>query len=449
MNIKALLKDPLGHTLKQWYQADSDDEDNELLEMASAVEVAKEAIEHTRTEMQLCVKQLANNQDEEIQPLLESKYNSIREQLQTLKRDRKQHFNNLLSNLRTRSKQASIPQLYQPEADDPSDDPTTLTIEMATRSHRDEWNQYVQKHPKASAYHYFGWKEISEGNHKTKSFYLIARNTRQTVVGVLPLAEQRENGYLYAVSMPECHFGGALADAPDIAKRLYWKASELGKARNWRYIEYRTSFGEYTWLATKSKPVIVSIVPDNRSQLQQQLAEETLTNIDRLSIHNPTLHYGQHDLLNNFYAIYTHNSRAVGEKPLAKKFFASLIENLPNSLILVGKIRNNPVVTAFLLQHDDMLEVRWQSNSWPNYAAPLNDWLYREILLHAIETGISYVKFDDSMTTNKDAQDAWSTKSIGSKWHYWLGRGVTLHSLDTGREKKLGLFSRLAKKITR
>ncbi len=450
MNIKALLKDPLNYTLQHWYQPDSAT-DNDLLERASAVELASEAIGHTRSELQLCANQLQANSDEEIQPLLESKYHSIQEQLQTLKHDRRQHVQALLSDFRNLQKQIAIPNLYITEREE-TPEPLTISIEIANKGHRDEWNEYIQKHQKATTYHYFGWKECCEQIQNGKSFYFIARNVQQQIVGVLPIIEQKRNGKLCGVSLPHSDFGGALADAPDVAKRLYWRAGELAKQRKWLYIEYKTSHGKMPWLMKNETIVTLVITPDNRTQLQKQLSKDTVTNIDRLNIHNPTLHYGRSDLLNNFHAIYTHSSRTHGHPVLPKKFFAHILESIPNSLLVVGKVRNNPVTAAIIIQHEELLEIRWMVSSWPTYSTALKDWLHKEIMLHAIETNISYIKCSQDTHVSSEGgldtdESAWPAKTLKTHWHYWLNKGVELDDILNNQREKPGLFRRLIGRV--
>jgi FemAB-related protein (PEP-CTERM system-associated) len=106
---------------------------------------------------------------------------------------------------------------------------TTTRISDACDEDRDRWDEYVARHPQATFFHRFGWRQVLREAFRHKSHYLIAERDGR-IVGVLPLGEIRSFLFGHAlISTPFCVYGGALADDSQCEAQLIEAA--CGRAR--------------------------------------------------------------------------------------------------------------------------------------------------------------------------------------------------------------------------
>ena len=85
----------------------------------------------------------------------------------------------------------------------------------------DLWNTYVASHPAASIYHRAEWRQLIKQTFGHECPYFLAQDRDGNVVGVLPLVHLHSRLFgNFMISMPYFNYGGAIADHPEIEKRL-------------------------------------------------------------------------------------------------------------------------------------------------------------------------------------------------------------------------------------
>ena len=105
-----------------------------------------------------------------------------------------------------------------------------MEIVIAQESDAKRWDEYVGRHAHASPYHLFAWKQSIEFSYHQQSYYLIALDNQNEIIGILPtILIKPPLGSATLCSLPYCDRGEALADSPAIAERLITKADELRK----------------------------------------------------------------------------------------------------------------------------------------------------------------------------------------------------------------------------
>ena len=123
----------------------------------------------------------------------------------------------------------------------PSPRVDTRTISISLLDHQEsEWNVYVDKNPAASIYHRAEWREVVQKTYGHESFYFVARDIENNIVGILPLI--RLSSHLFGdflVSMPYFMRGGAIADHPEIEQILMQQANHHAASLGIDHIEYR------------------------------------------------------------------------------------------------------------------------------------------------------------------------------------------------------------------
>ncbi len=103
-----------------------------------------------------------------------------------------------------------------------------------------EWNHYVSINSAACIHHRAEWRNILSQSYGHESLYLCARNTSQSIVGILPLIHMKSRLFgNKLVSLPFFQRGGAIADSPLIESKLIQAASTYGSKLRVDFIEYR------------------------------------------------------------------------------------------------------------------------------------------------------------------------------------------------------------------
>src|SRR3954466_1626904 len=92
---------------------------------------------------------------------------------------------------------------------------STSTVAAVVRAveNQDEhaWNEFVQRHPQATFFHLFQWREVIRRAFGHATHYLLAERNGE-ICGVLPLAQVKSLLFGNAlVSTPFCVYGGIIA----------------------------------------------------------------------------------------------------------------------------------------------------------------------------------------------------------------------------------------------
>ncbi len=101
------------------------------------------------------------------------------------------------------------------------------------------WDAFIEAHPEATFFHYFGWKTVLDRAFRHRAHFLYARRDG-AIRGVLPLARVRSRLFGDAlVSTPFCVYGGALAVDDEVARRLEDAACALAERLGVDHLELR------------------------------------------------------------------------------------------------------------------------------------------------------------------------------------------------------------------
>ncbi len=93
------------------------------------------------------------------------------------------------------------------------------------------WDDYVDRHPQASAYHRAAWSCAVANVFRLEVHFLAARGADEHLCGVLPLVRQKS--LLFGdrlTSLPYFNYGGALADDAAIRRALMARPGSAGNS---------------------------------------------------------------------------------------------------------------------------------------------------------------------------------------------------------------------------
>lgn len=330
-----------------------------------------------------------------------------------------------------------------------------INVSLLDNEHS-EWNDYVSTQPAANIHHMVEWRDLFHKTYGHESFYYIARDKTQQIVGILPLVRLRSRlfGDMF-VTMPYFQRGGAIGNHPLIEQKLIQTANDHAAQLGVNYVEYRDDVTRENLPAQSHKVNMVLALPGSKELLWQAFTPKLRAQIKRPQRENPEVCIGGEEYLDDFYKVYTHNMRDLGSPAHSRRLVENILDQFPeNSWIIVLRLNNKPVSAGLLLGRGTAMEIPLASTRRDGNPLSLNMLLYWEALKLAILQG--YRTFDfgrsswDSGTFRFKRQ--WGTQPKQLYWHYWLNDSNEMPSLNPTNPKYaliINIWKRLPVALTR
>lgn len=289
---------------------------------------------------------------------------------------------------------------------------TTNMIQIISlkENEKDKWDSYVRGNAYASVYHLSFFKTVIEETYNHRSYYFLATDIDQKVIGVLPLFFI--NSILFGkalVSLPFCDYGGILANDIQTGNLLLQKAFELSVQLKCPAIELRqTAELEYVikspvpkhlnvFTVNTSKVRMKVCLPDSADELFSSFSAKLRSQIRKPQKENCTSLSGGLELLDDFYDVFVHNMRDLGspvhKKSLMKRMLLAYPEHTKLFVIYHQKI---PVACSMVSGFNDTLVNPWASFKRTYQKIAPNMLLYWEMLIYAIDKKYKFFDFGRS-----------------------------------------------------
>jgi FemAB-related protein (PEP-CTERM system-associated) len=260
-------------------------------------------------------------------------------------------------------------------------------------------------------------------------FCLEAREG-DTIHGLLPLAYVRSLLFgRFLVSLPYLNSGGVMTDDPDTASLLIHRAVELADQLKVRYLEMRhekpIEHPALTGQITDKVHMRLDL-PANSQELWNHLPSKVRNQIRKGQKVNLTIEWGGHNLIPEFYGVFSENMRDLGTPVYGLAFFRSILDQFPDRAEL-AVIRHGPVAVAVaLLLHGWGISEVPSASSLRHYrASNANMLLYWQLLERTVKRGNHVFDFGrstkDSSTYRFKKQ--WGARPEPAHWQYYCRRG--------------------------
>ena len=302
------------------------------------------------------------------------------------------------------------------------------------------WDEYVARHPDATAYHRSQAVMIGQNAFGLETLFITAYEN-STIVGVLPLVAQSSRLFgRFLVSLPFVTYGGILAETGVIAAALAARAAEEAKARRCDHVELRhtRSSPELVLAERLDKVSMILTLPSDSQTLARQLGAKLRSQIRRGERENLEMIWGGKTLIPDFYQVFAPAMHALGTPVYPRRFFEVAYDALSSvAELLVVKMKGRAHAVAFLVNHGTTLEVPWAVASPEAKNHSVNMRMYWELLTHSIDAGARAFDFgrstQDSGTYRFKAQ--WGAEPHQLHWHYWLPAGTPVPKLNASNPK--------------
>lgn len=251
------------------------------------------------------------------------------------------------------------------------------------------------------------------------------------VLGTLPLVLVRSRLFgRFLVSLPYLNTAGVVAADCDIASELVDRAVELADALDVRYLELRHEVPcEHPCLnaVNTSKEHLRLRLPSDVEQLWKQFDAKVRNQVRKGDKQGLSVHWGSHDLLDEFYEVFARNMRDLGTPVYGRSLFTAILRTFPEQAELcVVRRKGTPLAAALLIHRQSKSEVPSAASLRRFSGTNANMWMYKHLLERAIERKSAVFDFGrstaDSNTFRFKTQ--WGAKPHPAVWQYYVRRGT-------------------------
>ncbi|HEX5273601.1 MAG TPA: FemAB family XrtA/PEP-CTERM system-associated protein [Gemmataceae bacterium] len=262
--------------------------------------------------------------------------------------------------------------------------------------------------------------------------YLLTAEEGGDVRGHLPLASL--NTFLFGrflVSMPYLNYGGVSADDPAAATLLIDRAIALADELGVRFLELRhTTPVAHPKLTERpgAKVHMRLALPPTPEPLWKSLKDKVRNLVRKGQKQELAVAWGAHDLLPDFYAVFSENMRDLGTPAYGRALFAAILDEFPGRAELcVVRADKEPVAGALLLHGRGVTEVPSASALRRYNHTSANMLMYWHLLERAVLRGQTCFDFGrsspDSPTFRFKKQ--WGAEPEPATWQYYVRKGST------------------------
>src|SRR5262249_12227691 len=142
--------------------------------------------------------------------------------------------------------------------------------------------------------------------------------------------------------------------------------------------------------------------------------------------HNLSVVWGNVDILDDFYAVFSRNMRDLGTPVYSRRLFASALEEFPDRAELcVVRDGQQPLAAALLLHGWGVTEVPSASSLRTHNNTCANMLMYYHLLARAVERGQDVFDFGRSTPQGGTYRfkEQWGARPAGSEWQSYLRAG--------------------------
>jgi len=333
-----------------------------------------------------------------------------------------------------------------------------MVIRLLREADSERWNSYVMRSSNSTCYHLTGWKDVIEASFRHKTYYLLAEDGANEILGILPLVHLKSILFgNFMVSLPYFNYGGICADNERISSQLLNEAVAIASEQDAAHIELRHTQETIKGLPSKKAKVCMSLaIPDNPDDLWDSFPSKLRSQIRKPSKEGLYTKIGSVEELDGFYDVFAANMRDLGTPVYSKEFFRNMLRVFPASswICTVYAKDGQPMASGFLVGFKDRLEIPWASSlRCFNHLSP-NMLLYWNALKFACEMG--YRSFDFGRSTPGTGtyrfKEQWGAKPVQLYWHYWLRNGRPVPELNPKNPKyqiAIKIWHRLPVSLTR
>jgi FemAB-related protein (PEP-CTERM system-associated) len=313
------------------------------------------------------------------------------------------------------------------------------------------WDRYVLNHAVASGYQLMGWRRVMERSFGHQTFYLMARDEKEQVRGVLPLVFVSSRLFgRFLVSMPFVNYGGVLTDTSEAQRALLETAVSHATNLGATHIELRHQrLLSLDWTSTQHKVSMRLDLPREPETLSTRFPSKLRSQIRRALKEQLTVRIEGTEILDDFYRVFSRNMRDLGTPVYGRRFFETILETFPkDARICVAYLGRQPVAAGFLYGFQNTLEIPWASSDRRYNHLSANMLVYSSALDYACREGFEVFDFGRSTPGGGTYRfkEQWGAHSVPLHWYHWSPDGCPVADVSP-ENSKYGLAIKTWKRL--
>lgn len=327
------------------------------------------------------------------------------------------------------------------------------------------WDRFVASHDQSGPYLTTSWRKIICSTYRHTSYLLVAfekpplitdveffpasaaasatvgpAGYRSPVLGVLHLIHMRHPFFRNRlISLPYLDSSGILSNSAEASNALLQSAIRIGRRLKVQYLELRqpnplegitepsawagdrglsNPSARLSLLSDKSRMLLP--LPGSSDELMKSFKSKLRSQITKSLRLGLTARVGTHELLEDFYVVFSRNMRDLGSPVHDKALLARAISEIPDcaKLIVVYQERK-PMACGFIIGHKRMMTNPWASALKAYSKSNPNMLLYWTMLQYSSDHG--YTLFDFGRSTPGEGtfkfKEQWGAKPHPLYWY--------------------------------
>lgn len=303
-----------------------------------------------------------------------------------------------------------------------------LRVELTSTP--ETWQSYLSEKGYSGFYQQAAWLRVLQNGLGHQPVCLQATSGSK-LVGVLPMAFVKTPLFgRFLVSLPYLNSSGLVAETPEAAAALVDRAVDFAEQLDVRYLELRHEAAiDHPKLteAVTDKVHMRLALPETTDELWKSLKSKLRSQV-RKPLNNESLsvHWGTHDLLDEFYSVFTQNMRDLGTPPFSRRLFASMLDEFSGDAEICSvRLDGQSVASALLIHGPGATQVPSASSLRKFNSTSANMLMYWHLLSRSIERGQDVFDFGRSSkgagTHKFKAQ--WGAQEFPAVWQHFVREG--------------------------
>ena len=303
-------------------------------------------------------------------------------------------------------------------------------VKVELTSTPETWRSFLEARGYEGFYQRAEWLHVLENGLGHQPVCLQA-TAGGRLAGVLPLAFVSTRLFgRFLVSLPYLNSSGIVADTPEVAAALVDRAIGFAEQLDVRYLELRHEVAvDHPKLtaAVTDKVHMRLDLPATTEELWNSLKSKLRSQVRKpLNNESLTVHWGTHDLLDEFYTVFTGNMRDLGTPPFSRKLFAAMLDEFSGAAELCCvRLDGQPVASGLLIHGPGVTQVPSASSLRQFNSTSANMLMYWHLLSRSIERGQQVFDFGrssrNSGTHRFKAQ--WGANEFPAVWQHFVRQG--------------------------
>lgn len=331
----------------------------------------------------------------------------------------------------------------------------SASIELLDDAANGQWDDYVERHPAANLYHLRAWKTVAEQAYGLRTRFLVARDARRALCGVLPLFRIPRPLSPYLTTGIFGAYGAVLADDDHTARDLLLTACGEVDRRDVEFLHVK-HVGDLPLGAplVREDHWVTAMLDLGRSVegLWQGLSSNMRWSVRYAERVGLKVVRGPAEL-GAFYDVLSENMLRKGAPIYGRAFFDSLVGALgARADVVTLRYQGRTVSGALVVSFRGVTYVPFASSRPSAFRYRANNLLFWEIAKGAIAAGDHTLDFGSSMrdSTSLDFKRGWHPRivPIGSYLYAREGMKPALLPTDsTVAQTTVKLWTRLSPRI--